>query len=213
LDLNDEFVKKLWTRACDGRLQFNTKNLYQLALFYAAAQIEGWNGNGNGNGVEEAPKELIEKMEAKLAEGDVTVSQAHKEVSKCLTRMGIEHEIEVSPFERRGGVGEGGEGGGNFTTGVMMNIDIVIKNKEEKEKKEVAIEFNGPSHYVRYKGGYVLCGSTLFKRRLLEKLGFEVIFVGWEDWSSALRRGQQEDFLLRLIFGERMGMEREGLEG
>ena len=43
LDEERDLILKLWKRVCDGRLQFNFEYQRQLALFYAAAQIDGPN--------------------------------------------------------------------------------------------------------------------------------------------------------------------------
>ena len=43
LDEERDLIGKLWKRVCDGRLQFNFEYQRQLALFYAAAQIDGPN--------------------------------------------------------------------------------------------------------------------------------------------------------------------------
>jgi len=130
-------VEKLWKRACDGRLQFNDDNLRQLEFFYVAAQINGPNLN-----LERPPESLLGQIEAAAAKSDVTVSQDHQEVSDTLNELEIDHKMEVSPFE---------SSNVTFNTSTMLNIDIVI-SKNENEHKKVAIEFNGPSHYMRNNG-------------------------------------------------------------
>ena len=71
--------------------------------------------------------------------------------------------------------------------------------KNETENKKVAIEFNGPSHYLRCNGGDVENGQTKFKRRLLEKLNFTVVSIHWDDWRRAINTNSEKDFLLDLL--------------
>ena len=62
----------------EGQLQLNDEELQQLALFYAAAQLEGPN----------------------LNRGRCTrvMSRGLKEVSDTLNELNVDHEMEVSPF-------------------------------------------------------------------------------------------------------------------
>jgi len=182
LDEGRDLVEKLWNWACDGRLQLNDEDLSQLALFYAAAQIEEPNLN-----LEPPPESLLGQIEAALAKSDVTVSQNHQEVSDTLTEINIDHKMEVSPFE-----------GSNvtFNTSTMLNIDIVIS---KNDNKNIAIEFNGPFHYLQSNGPDVENGTTKFKRRLLEKLNFTVVSIHWDDWRKAREANTHKEFLQNLL--------------
>ena len=115
-----DLVEKLWNRACDGRLQLNDEGLKQLALFYAAAQIEEPNLN-----LEPPPESLLSLIEAAAAKSDVTVSREQQDVSSTLTKLNIDHEMEVSPFESS-----------NVTcdTSTMLNIDIGDFHQETRTK-------------------------------------------------------------------------------
>jgi len=81
----------------------------------------------------------------------------------------------------------------------MLNIDIMISTKNETENKKVAIEFNGPSHYLRCNGGDVENGRTKFKRRLLEGLGFTVVSIHWDEWRRAINANTHPQRLLAQI--------------
>jgi len=181
LDEGRGLVEKLWNRACDGRLQFNNDEVRQLALFYAAAQIEEPNLK-----LERPPESLLCQIEAAAAKSNVTVSKDQEYVSSTLTELNIDHKMEVSPFESNSIT---------FDTSAMLNIDIVISN----ENKKVAIEFNGPSHYLQCKGPDVESGTTKFKRRLLEKLNFTVVSIHWDDWRRAINTNTHKDFLCNLL--------------
>jgi len=185
LDEGRGLVEKLWKRACDGRLQCNFDELQQLALFYAAAQIEELNLN-----LEPPPESLLGLIEAAAAKSLVTVSRSHQEVSSTLTKLNIDHKMEVSPFENSIV---------NFNTSAMLNIDIMISTKNETENKKIAIEFNGPFHYIHCNGQDVESGTTKFKQRLLEKLNFTVVSIHWDDWRRAINTNTSKDFLRNLI--------------
>jgi len=183
LDEGRDLVEKLWNRACDGRLQLNDEGLKQLALFYAAAQIEELNLN-----LEPPPESLLSLIEAALAKSGVTDSRAQNLVSSTLKELNIDHKMEVSPFE---------SSNVTFNTSTMLNIDIVIS---KNENKKVAIEFNGPSHYIQCNGRDVENGTTKFKRRLLEKLNFTVVSIHWDDWRKARATDKtKQDFLRNLL--------------
>jgi len=115
------------------------------------------------------------------------VSQDHQEVSDTLTELNIDHKMEVSPFE---------SSNVTFNTSTMLNIDIVIS---KNENKKVAIEFNGPSHYLQSNGQDVESGTTKFKRRLLEKLNFIVVWIHWDDWRRARATDKTKQDFLRIL--------------
>ncbi len=62
-----------------------------------------------------------------------------------------------------------------FITEELLSLDIAI------EEKKIAIEVNGPSHYLSDKS---LDGSSDLKCRLLQHLGWEVIVIPYFDWDS-----------------------------
>ena len=178
LDEGRDLVEKLWNRACDGRLQFNDENLRQLALFYASAQIEEPNLN-----LEPPPESLLGQIEAAAAKQGVTDSREQNLVSSTLKELNIDHKMEVSPFE---------SSNVTFNTFTMLNIDIVFSTKN---KKKIAMEFNGPSHYVQSKGIDFESGTTKFKRRLLGRLGYTVMSIYWDDWRRVSETGETQAFL------------------
>ena len=135
-------------------------------MFYAAAQIEEPNLN-----LEPPPESLLGQIEAAAAKSNVTDSRAQNLVSSTLTELNIDHKMEVSPFE---------SSNVTFNTSTMLNIDIVISTKVEN--KNIAIEFNGPFHYIQFDGRDFENGTTKFKRRLLEKLNFTVVSIHWDYW-------------------------------
>jgi len=183
LDEGRDLVEKLWNRACDGRLQFNDENLRQLALFYASAQIEEPNLN-----LEPPPESLLGQIEAAAAKQGVTDSREQNLVSSTLKELNIDHKMEVSPFE---------SSNVTFNTSTMLNIDIVISTKVEN--KNIAIEFNGPIHYIQFDGRDFESGTTKFKRRLLENLNFTVVSIHWDVWRKAREANTHKEFVLKLL--------------
>jgi hypothetical protein len=91
--------------------------------------------------------------------------------------VGFDHENEVSPFP-------------DSSNSVFMAIDMA--SREEK----VAIEFDGPSHFVRkLDGSFRHNGRTLAKTRLLKALGWTVIRIPWFVWAEAKESGGHVEFL------------------
>jgi len=95
--------------------------------------------------------------------------------------------MEVSPFE---------SSNVTFNTSTMLNIDIVIS---KNDNKNIAIEFNGPFHYLQSNGPDVENGTTKFKRRLLEKLNFTVVSIHWDEWRREREAGTKKDYLQNLF--------------
>ena len=162
-------------------MRFNNDSLQQLALFYASAQAQA----------QAPPKSLLDQFEAATEEEelvDANVAQDQQLVSRILTQLNIEHSTEVSPFEK-----------GNLAirAPTILNIDFVISN--DVEDKKVAVEFNGPNHYMRSEGINVEGGRTKFKRRLLEGLGYTVVSINWNEWRKAKDTGTEEDYLRNLL--------------
>jgi len=62
----------------------------------------------------------------------------------------------------------------------MLNIDIVFPPRNDN--KNIAIELNGPSHYVRCNGLDFESGRSKFKQWLLQTLNFTVVSIHWDDW-------------------------------
>ena len=68
--------------------------------------------------------------------------------------------------------------------GGFVNIDIVIS---KNENKNVAIEFNEPSHYVQCNERDVENGTTQIQTKVFgkTKLNFAVVSIYFHDWQRA----------------------------
>lgn len=88
-------------------------------------------------------------------------SRLHSRVSSALQQLGVRHTNEQ---EVLGGV---------------FYIDIALEGG-------VAIEVDGPSHFVD--GTMQRNPETLFRTRVLEKLGWKVVSVPFRDWEGLMGR-------------------------
>jgi len=107
-------------------------------------------------------------------------SQFHRRVSAILSTIGFNHEIEVSPL--------------NATeTGGMLAIDIACR------KQKVAIECDGPSHFLIASGSgrftRIENGPTKAKRLFLERSGWTVINLKYQDWIEAKTKSGEKLFV------------------
>ena len=115
-----------------------------------------------GIALEDPPAELRTKLEG-LKPSSVQSSNFEKQISARLFELGFDHQREVSPFEAAPG---------------MLSIDMACTDRK------IAIECDGPSHYLTVldgSGRSVENGSTKAKRRLLQRLGWKVVNLNWEE--------------------------------
>ena len=104
-------------------------------------------------------------------------SNMHMDVCRHLTDLGYEYTNEVQVFD----VG-------------YLAVDIALTGRK------LAIEFNGPHHYVVDVTTKVRTedGKTKFKRRLLELYGWRVATVDSEYWRSMQNAGRRAHMLEKL---------------
>ena len=100
-------------------------------------------------------------------------SAAQNELSELLDELGLAHELEASPFHNH-----------DFVPGLLA-IDAAWKGSNR-----IAIEFDGPSHFLRdLRTGDILVdkenGPTKAKRRFLERLGWTVLNINFQEWALA----------------------------
>ena len=113
---------------------------------------------------------------------DVNESYAQQEMSEILKDIGLDHDQEASPFLSS-----------NHGTAALefWHIDCACRDRR------IAIEFDGPTHYLRLAGSRRLAeienGPTKAKRRFLKSLGWTVMNVSYLEWGDAgTREGKQE---------------------
>ena len=111
------------------------------------------------------------------------MSHSSREVSQLLHEIGFHHECEVSP-------------NGLLSSG-MFAIDFACL------EQKVAIEFDGPSHYLKsVESGKLTStenGATKAKRRYLEQLGWKVINIDYRDYNQAQHASTEKQWLRELL--------------
>ena len=106
-------------------------------------------------------------------------SEAQMDVSQILSDLGLPHEQEVLPWKHT-------DLDLPFQT-EMLAIDLAV------EKLMIAIEFDGPTHFVKVLGeGLVEVenGPTQAKRRFLERLGWKVVNIPYFEYAKYRKTGQ-----------------------
>lgn len=104
---------------------------------------------------------------------DVTSSEMHKDVSACLTHLGIEHESGVicGPYLLD-----------------CVAIDMV------NPSKRIVYEVNAPHHF--YEGTNQLIAEKRLRHRMLGRLGQKLHMINCEDWMK-LTSAQKMTFMLQ----------------
>ncbi|KAK3260294.1 hypothetical protein CYMTET_30739, partial [Cymbomonas tetramitiformis] len=106
-----------------------------------------------------------------------TISELQHDVSRTLTSMGLEHVLEYNTEE--------------------FPIDMAIVSHR------IAIEVDGPSHYITSNLGLKPNGSTLLKRRLLQRLGWKWLSVPYFEYKTTWSQRAKQDFLRQKLIGMR----------
>jgi hypothetical protein len=85
---------------------------------------------------------------------------------------------------------------------VLFDFGMTVDFRLSGRLSQVVIEADGPSHYFHELGPSVdaprLNASTRFKHRVLQKLGWKVLFIPYFEWSRVSRQGQV-DYLTSLL--------------
>jgi len=172
-------LAKLWDRAIELFVtgeEFIDEAMGQLAQTQLFAELDGVS-------LQEFPAAMAKRMELAQCIVDNEVSRSSREVSQLLHEIGFHHVCEVSP--------DGSISGG------MLAIDFACL------AQKVAIEFDGPAHYLKAVGSGKLTstknGATKAKHRYLEQLGWKVISIDYRDYIQAQRASNQKQWLQKLL--------------
>ena len=153
---HDALLQTLWERAMSANAETVT--------FEAAIQLVQVELYANASGIvlqSPVPPALRQRMVK--AAGEITPSnnsRSEGEYSELLNALGFAHEREVSPFAADGKAGS------------MLAIDMACS------ARKIAIEFDGRFHYLSDGREN---GRTVAKRRLLERLGWKVVNIPYQD--------------------------------
>jgi hypothetical protein len=186
LGRNDNLIRECWNAAMVIPPETLTvEDFRQLHEVELCVQIEGCEDLKSS--LLSMPPDLEEAVDKAVAESKQRSSQRQAEVSSVLFNIGFDHEVEVSPFEE----------GGNAP---YMAIDMACR------VRMLAIEFNGPSHY---NSDGQPNGKTMMKKRLLEKLGWELVEIHFGEWDDLEGKEEKMAYLKGMI-GERASSLRMG---
>jgi len=114
-----------------------------------------------GNEKEELSLSLLRKASTATGgrSGDVFSSDMHRDVSACLTHLGIEHENGVA-------------------SGPLL-IDVVAKDMVNPAR-HIIYEVNAPHHF--YEGTQALVADQRLRHRMLNRLGWKLHMINAADW-------------------------------
>jgi len=127
----------------------------RLATRYEAPHRQFDFGFGLEKAIDDFQKQL-ESAEARSKNSSFTVSRAQQQVFDLLSDIVSGGRLEVCI-----------EG---------LDVDICLP------QQKVIIEYHGPFHYLQ--NSQKLDGRTLFKQRLLERMGYRVLIVSYRDWTN-----------------------------
>lgn len=102
-------------------------------------------------------------------------SQAH--VSEALTALGWSHDQE-------------------FRTEDGLSLDMA------QPATKTAVEFDGPTHYLKGPNGPSLDGRTAFKRRLLAKMGWRLATVPYFEWDPLVNQPDRRNAYLKDVLAK-----------
>ena len=116
----------------------------------------------------------------KLEEG--RTSDLHKEVSRLLKQINIDHENEY------------------YIPELKSKVDIKISNKNKKGKV-ILLEIDGPSHFqsdnLKDDKSKVEKLQSKMRKRHLKAIGYHVITIPYYEWDQ-LNKNMKEDYLKKL---------------
>jgi len=109
-----------------------------------------------------------------------TISQGQREVAASLSRLGHTPRTEVSVL--RG----------------LHSVDVLCEGGPLPLGVRVAVEYDGPTHFVRGGGGGgapLPTGETRLRDALLRGGGFVVLAVPYHEWDALRGEGERDDYL------------------
>jgi very-short-patch-repair endonuclease len=152
---HEALLQPLWDRAMrTDATAFSSEELVQLV------QVEL---HTRASGIElspPVPPALRLRMIEAAGKQTPNSSRFEDEYSTLLKDIGFEHEREVSPFAE------------NEMVGNVLAMDMACSTRK------IAVECDGPFHYL---SSGRESGRTLAKRRMLERLGWKVVNIPYED--------------------------------
>jgi len=172
----EEMLSTLWELANSEEIVSNETQL-QLVSFYLLAKAEAPELNLTPPRRRPCTPMTLQN----------TISADQKKLSGILLKVGFQHEMEVSPFLANAELFTD-----LFTEDMEAETDRFFAIDFANVEELIAIEFNGPSHYLHDNRED---GRTVAKRRLLEKLGWEVTSIPWFEYKRVMRMNREKKHL------------------
>jgi len=163
---HESTLRKLWEQSIQFFVTGNCcedeglRQLTQAGLF----------ANAEGVHLQHIPEPMSIQPQAALKRTDDAVSRASMQISQLLNVIGFDHETKTAPCNA-------------VASGGMLAIDMACI------KQKIAIEFDGPTHYLKAAGSGDLTknhnGATKAKRQFLERLNWTAINLDFRDYIDA----------------------------
>jgi hypothetical protein len=134
-------------------------------------------------GLPDGPVLAAARAAGRSAGQEVTVSVGQREVACALQQLGYTVQLEMQSPDG------------------LMNADIGVTALPDGSPCSIAVEYDGPYHYVTEytAGGSIedrLEGPTRLRNALLQpRFPDGVVCIPWYEWKVAAVRGQQEEYL------------------
>jgi len=181
-------LKRIWEKGIEmfeyDEHTFADHALCQLAQTYLFAKADGVDLPKIPEMITAKMKDVVHKLDGN------TVSWAIRDISKVLSDLGVEHELEVSIDD----------------DAIMPSCGLLTIDLACVERK-LAIEFHGPLHFLKAPSSgstteitHEESGTTKAKRRVLEALGWTVVTLDYREFQNENR----EKYLQPCLINEKL---------
>jgi hypothetical protein len=175
----DALFKEAEGRWAQDHTVFEQKHLRQLFQAHLYAAHLGLPQQLEGG--------LLDQARAAWGTGSQTISDGQKEVARALRQLGYTTQLEALSLDG------------------LMRADIVITALPDGSPCRIALEFDGPSHYVTEytaSGDVIdrLNGPTRLRNVLLQaRFSDGLVCICGREWGPATKGGQQEEYLRKVL--------------
>mmetsp|Transcript_32306 Transcript_32306/g.51739 ORF Transcript_32306/g.51739 Transcript_32306/m.51739 type:complete len:157 (+) Transcript_32306:7-477(+) len=141
-----------------------------MMLFHAHLMHQSFLSSRAPTNISTPPWLMVEAREAWMSQlhDDVTVSRSQQELAQILDKLGVRHEVE------------------HVTDDGYFSIDIYLPDHD------IAVEFDGPSHYYSNSDSPLRTAKTELRDLFLGQRCAKVLTVPWFEFSkfnaSAVKR-------------------------
>jgi hypothetical protein len=131
--------------------------------------------------------ELLKQAKKAWCARGQTISDRQKEVNSVLRQMGYKTQLQATSADG------------------LLTIDIIITALPNGIPCSIAVEFDGPHHFVREHSGNGtaadrLNGPTRLRNVLLRaRFPDGLLCIPWEEWVAATKAGRQQEYLSKAL--------------